>query len=72
MYRWDGVQTVFQKIRGGQSFGGTYVYTITATDGRTARLTQFWNDIAQLGEHINENVSLTLLPATQRAPAPRR
>lgn len=67
MYRWDGVRTVFQNIRGGRSFGGTYVYTITATDGRTVRLTQFWNDIAQLGEHINENVSLALLPATLTA-----
>lgn len=67
VYRWDGVRTVFQNIRGGRSVGGTYVYTITATDGRTVRLTQFWSEIAQLGEHINENVSLALLPATLTA-----
>ena len=31
------------------------------------RLTQFWNDIAHLCEHVNENVSLALRPATLTA-----
>jgi hypothetical protein len=71
VYRWDDVQTVFQKIVSNRSYGvetsRTYLYTVTARDGRTVKVTQFWNDIAQLGSHINHSVSLALLPATLTA-----
>jgi hypothetical protein len=70
-YRWDNVQTVFQKIVSNRSYGvetsRTYLYTITALDGRTVKVTQFWDDIAQLGSHINHSVSLALLPGTLAA-----
>ena len=71
VYRWDDVQTVFQKIVSNRSYGvetsRTYTYTITARDGRTAKVTQFWDDIAQLGALINHNVSVALLPVTLTA-----
>lgn len=71
VYRWDNVQTVFQKIVSNRTYGvemsRTYVYTITDRDGRTVKVTEFWNDIAQLGAHINHSVSLALLPGTLAA-----
>lgn len=70
-FRWDGIQTVFQKIISNRTYGvetgRTYTYTITAQDGRTVKVTQFWKDIADLGQRINVGVSSALLPAAQAA-----
>jgi hypothetical protein len=66
VYRWDNIDTVFQKIvsRGayGVETGKEYTYTITRRDGQTVKLTDFWQDIATLGSYVNESVSRALLP----------
>jgi hypothetical protein len=71
VYRWDDIDTVYQKIVSRRSYGietsKTYLYTITRRDGRTLKLTQFWADIVTLGPHINESVSMALLPVTLAA-----
>jgi hypothetical protein len=71
VYRWDAIDTVFQKIVSQRTYGvettKNYLYTITARDGRTVKLTQFWAGIAQLGPHINDCVSTALLPGTVAA-----
>jgi hypothetical protein len=65
-FRWDGIDTVFQKIVIRRTYGvetnRIYLYTITRRDGRVAKLTQFWSDIAELGPGINESVSAALAP----------
>jgi hypothetical protein len=79
VYRWDGIDTVYQKIVSQRTYGietaRTYLYTITSRDGRTAKLDQFWADIAELGPQINNRVSAALLPgslaAVQRGQAVR-
>jgi hypothetical protein len=67
-FRWDAIDTVFQQIVSRRSYGvevaRTYIYTITARDGRVAKVTQFWSEIAELGSHINTSVSDALLPGT--------
>jgi hypothetical protein len=70
-YRWDAIDTVFQKIVSQRTYGietaKNYLYTVTRRDGRTVKLTQFWAGIAELGPHINERVSAALLPGTLAA-----
>lgn len=71
VYRWDGIDTVFQKIVSQRMYGietaKKYLYTVTRRDGRTAKLTQFWVGIDQLGAHINQCVSGALLPGALTA-----
>jgi hypothetical protein len=71
VYRWDSIDTVFQKIVSQRTYGvetaKNYLYTITRRDGGTVKLTQFWNGIAELGPHINESVSEALLPGALTA-----
>jgi hypothetical protein len=68
VFRFDGIDTVFQKIVSQRTYGvetaRTYLYTITRRDGRVLKLTQFWDGIASLGPLVNERVSSALLPAT--------
>lgn len=70
-YRWDGIDTVFQKIVSKRMYGieiaKKYLYTITRRDGRTAKLTVFWEGVDQLGAHIDERVSAALLPGAAAA-----
>jgi hypothetical protein len=70
-YRWDGIDTVFQKIVVQRAYGiktaTNYIYTITARDGRTTKLTHFWAGIDELGPHVNESVSRALLPGATAA-----
>jgi hypothetical protein len=66
VYRWDAIDTVFQKIVS-QSYNGVptgtkYFYTINRRDGATAEVTLFWEGCAQFGAHVNESVSAALLP----------
>jgi hypothetical protein len=67
-FRFDAIDTVFQQIVSRRTYGievaRTYVYTVTARDGRVTKVTQFWSDIAELGSHINTSVSNALLPGT--------
>lgn len=71
VYRWDGIDTVFQKIvrqsYNGIQTGTKFLYTITRRDGATAKVTLFWDGGAQLGAHINERVSAALLPGAVAA-----
>jgi Family of unknown function (DUF6585) len=71
VYRWDEINAVFQKIVSTRTYGietaRQYQYTITRRDGRTEKLTQFWDGIADLGPHINQCVSTALLPGTLAA-----
>jgi hypothetical protein len=71
VYRWDNVDTVFQKIVSQRTYGvetrKTYLYTVTRRDGRVVKLTEFWADIPKLGPHINECVSEALLPGSLAA-----
>lgn len=71
VYRWDAIDTVFQKIVSTRMYGfevtKKYLYTITRRDGGTAKLTVFWDGIDQLGPHINERVSTALLPGALAA-----
>jgi hypothetical protein len=71
VYRWDAIDTVFQKIISQRTYGfetaKSYLYTVTRRDGRSVKLTQFWAGIAELGPHINECVSEALLPGTLAA-----
>jgi len=71
VYRWDGIDTVFQKIVSTRTYGietaRQYQYTITRKDGRTEKLTQFFDGIADLGQHINQCVSTALLPGSVAA-----
>jgi hypothetical protein len=71
VFRWDDVQTVFQKIVRRTSYGVTvatnYQYTITRRDGATIKITNFWNNVEILGSHINNNVSRALLPGMRAA-----
>lgn len=66
-YRFDAIDTVFQKIVSMRSYGvetsKQFLYTITSRDGRTVKLTQFWADIERVGPYINERVSMAQLPA---------
>jgi hypothetical protein len=68
VFRFDGIDTVFQKIVSQRTYGietaRNYLYTITARDGRQVKLTQFWAGIDELGPTINNRVSSALLPAT--------
>jgi len=68
VFRFDGIDTVFQKIVSQRTYGvettRQYLYTITARDGRQVKLTQFWAGIAELGPYVNNRVSSALLPAT--------
>jgi hypothetical protein len=68
VFRWDGIDTVFQKIVSQRTYGvetaRTYLYTVTRRDGRVLKLTQFWDGIARLGPTVNERVSSALLPVT--------
>lgn len=65
VYRWDQIDTVFQKIVSRRTYGietnRTYLYTITRRDGPVLKLTQFWDGIAELGPRINASVSAALL-----------
>jgi hypothetical protein len=67
VYRFDAIDTVFQKIVSQRAYGvetsKQFLYTITSRDGRTIKLTQFWANIEQVGPYINERVSMVLLPA---------
>jgi hypothetical protein len=71
VYRWDQIDTVFQKIVSTRTYGietaRRYEYTVTRRDGRTEKLTQFFDGIAELGPHINQCVSTALLPGTLAA-----
>jgi hypothetical protein len=71
VYRWDAIDTVFQKIISQRTYGfetaKSYLYTVTRRDGRSVKLTQFWAGIAELGPHVNECVSEALLPGTLAA-----
>lgn len=71
VYRWDAIDTVFQKIVSQRSYGievaKNYLYTITRRDGRVLKLTQFWADIDKLGPHVNNSVSQALLPGAVAA-----
>jgi hypothetical protein len=66
VFRWDGVNAVFQRIVSQRTYGvetaKTYLYTVVGRDGRRMKLTQFWRGIAELGPHINNSVSAALLP----------
>src|SRR2546421_9264353 len=66
VFRWDGIDTVFQKIVSQRTYGietaKNYLYTITTRDGRTVKLTQFWDGIGELGPYVNHAVSSALLP----------
>jgi len=68
VFRFDGIDTVFQKIVSNRTYGietaRQYLYTITARDGRQVKLTQFWGGIAELGPYLNNRVSSALLPTT--------
>lgn len=70
-YRFDAIDTVFQKVVSQRSYGievaKNYLYTVTARDGRTVKLTQFWADIDKLGPHLNSSVSQALLPGAVAA-----
>jgi hypothetical protein len=70
VYRWDEIDTAFQKIVSQRAYGFEtakhYLYTITRRDGRTVKVTDFWSGIAELGPHINQCVS-ALLPGTLAA-----
>jgi Family of unknown function (DUF6585) len=71
VFRWDAIDTVFQKIVRRSSYGVTvsteYRYTITRRDGYTIKITNFWNGVEELGRHINHNVSTALLPPMRAA-----
>lgn len=71
VFRWDGIDAVFQKIviRGvfGFETARNYLYTVVRRDGRTAKLTDLWTDIKDLGPHINLAVSAALLPMATTA-----
>ena len=71
VYRWDGIDTVFQRIVIQRTYGikvnTTYLYTITRRDGRTLKLTKFWAEIPEFGPYINERVSAALLPGVLAA-----
>lgn len=71
VYRWDGIDAVFQKIvrtsYNGISTGTKYQYTIIRRDGATTKVTQFWDGGAQFGAHVNERVSAALLPGAVAA-----
>jgi hypothetical protein len=71
VYRWDEIDTVFQKIVNqrvnGINTGTSYLYTITRRDGRTVKLIGFWAGIAELGPCINQRVSAALLPGALAA-----
>jgi hypothetical protein len=66
-YRWDQIATVFQRIvstrYNGIPAGTQYQYTVTRADGTTIKLTNFWQDVPELGGEINLRVSQTQLPA---------
>lgn len=71
VYRWDGIDTVFQKIvrtsYNGINTGTKYLYTIIRRDGPTAKVTPFWDGGAHLGAHVNERVSAALFPGAVAA-----
>lgn len=71
VYRWDQITTVYQSIvntrYNGISTGTRYLYTITRADGKTAKLTQAFEDIGRLGRAISLRVSEAQLPAVKAA-----
>jgi hypothetical protein len=71
VFRFDAINTVFQKIISRRQYGietaRTYLYTISSNDGRTVKLTQFWDEIADLGSYLNTRVSSALLPGAVAA-----
>jgi len=71
VFRFDAIDTVFQKIVSQRTYGietsRHYLYTITARDGRQVKLTQFWAGIGELGPTLNNRVSSARLPASAGA-----
>lgn len=65
-YRWDAIASVQQKIINryvnGVHTGTTYLYTVTRGDGAVAKLTQFYEGIAELGQTISREVTRVQLP----------
>ena len=66
VYRWDDIDTVYQKIVS-RSYNGVYtgtyhMYDITRRDGEAVKVTQLWDGGAELGRHINQQVSAAQLP----------
>ena len=76
VYRWDQITTVYQSIvntrYNGISTGTRYLYTITRADGKTAKLTQAFENIGRLGRTISLRVSEAQLPAVKAALAEGR
>ena len=71
VYRWDQIPAVFQRIvqtrYNGVPTGTQYLYTVTRFDGKTVKLTNFWEGVAELGREVNLRVSQVQLPAMQEA-----
>lgn len=68
VYRWDGIDTVFQHIVRRSYSYGLYTqtmcsFTVTRWDGVSVKLGNFWNDALTLGTYVNQQVSDALLPA---------
>lgn len=70
-WRWSDIASMLQKVVMRNTFGvwtgTTMKYTVTRTDGTSTRLTNFWTDVEDLGDHINIRVAATLLPSIRRA-----
>ncbi len=65
-YRFDQIEWVTQAIthvyRYGIKVQSIYLYTIRRADGQTTKVTQFYKDIAELGNAIAEQVTAVHLP----------
>jgi len=65
-YRWDQIEWVTQAITihrtNGIKTGTTYLYTVRRVDGKTTKITHFYDRIAQLGNTIADRVTDVQLP----------